>query len=429
MRVRFFNRTPLRGAASRHARDASAVPSPFLRAGAALLSLSFAAGCSARDDSHRAPVRGTGEVGVPAERAAPAEAIPDPASTFEALGARGLSLDAALEEALDAPRVSFAESSRDGELPSTRPGKPPRPWDAFFCNQRPSDTIRLDPADAFSVRTAYWMAWLSLQGYKSRRAGPELRKAGFTRASVIEDRATGLLGFVASTTDFTVVSYSGSADVKDWIHDLTFNQIRDEEWGFPGRFHRGFYKAIQGRWRAILDEAARQSAGRPIYVTGHSLGGAMAFLTAARLADAGLPVASVYTFAAPRVGDDEFATRYEQLLGSRTWRFNNNEDVIPHLGPSAVSAPEFSRLFLGAVSGFMHDFFVEARYSHVGTLLRFDARGVVGVPEPEDLALERAYWRTIYERSDGKNLLQKVLLNWRLAGDHMPAPNFCYLTR
>lgn len=434
MRSRWDHRTSFRRDGSIASLSKSSVPAPFQSVGAALLSLAIVAlapACSARSTEHPGE-RPAEHPGVRYDAAASdgfagatvdAELVPDPATTFEALGAHGLSLDVTLANTLAAPGGALAESP----LAWARPSK--RPWDALFCNQRPNDTIRLDPADTFSLRTSYWMAWLSLQGYGSQRAKPKLRKAGFSRFRVIEDRATGLLGFIASTPDFTVVSYSGSADMKDWLHDLTFDQIRDTTWAFPGRFHRGFYNAIQGRWQEILDETSRQSAGKPVYVTGHSLGGAMAILTAARLANAGLPVASVYAFAAPRVGDEEFAARYDALLGARTWRFNNNEDIIPHLGPSSGSALEFSRLFVGEMGSFLHDFFVDARYSHVGTLLRFDPNGVVGVPEREDLAQERAFWNAIYERSDGKNLLQKALLNWRLAGDHIPNSNFCYLKR
>jgi len=44
-----------------------------------------------------------------------------------------------------------------------------------------------------------------------------------------------------------------------------------------------------------------------VVVTGHSLGAAMALLTAQELANSGVNKVSLYSFGCPRVGNDEFA--------------------------------------------------------------------------------------------------------------------------
>lgn len=57
----------------------------------------------------------------------------------------------------------------------------------------------------------------------------------------------------------------------------------------------------------------KENPAEVLYLTGHSLGGAAALLTAARLADLGVPPEQlqVVTFGAPAVGDEKFACFYE----------------------------------------------------------------------------------------------------------------------
>jgi hypothetical protein len=72
----------------------------------------------------------------------------------------------------------------------------------------------------------------------------------------------------------------------------------------------------------------------PLVVTGHSKGGALASLAAIRLLRAeGIAPTAVYTFASPRTGDAPFANFYNSMIMS-DWRFENTDDIVPHLPPS-----------------------------------------------------------------------------------------------
>jgi predicted lipase len=67
-----------------------------------------------------------------------------------------------------------------------------------------------------------------------------------------------------------------------------------------------------------------------IIVTGHSLGGALAALTAQQIEmDIGDRVQAVYTFGMPRPGDATLATAYNQRPGQRTYRLAYGEDLVP----------------------------------------------------------------------------------------------------
>lgn len=66
---------------------------------------------------------------------------------------------------------------------------------------------------------------------------------------------------------------------------------------------------------ALADEL-KEHPEEVLYLTGHSLGGAASLVTAARLADLGVPPEQlrVITFGAPAVGDERFARLYETKL-------------------------------------------------------------------------------------------------------------------
>ena len=84
-----------------------------------------------------------------------------------------------------------------------------------------------------------------------------------------------------------------------------------------------------------------------VWVTGHSLGGALAVLLAATLMETGIKVSGLYTFGAPRVGDEEFANRLnDELSDGAHWRVVNEEDLVPHLPPEMFFCHAGNRMLL-----------------------------------------------------------------------------------
>jgi len=102
----------------------------------------------------------------------------------------------------------------------------------------------------------------------------------------------------------------------------------------PVRVHRGFYRAwmghdydqrIMGRIRALLDDMPPETR---IYVTGHSLGGALATLCAhaIRTAFPSYPL-TVYTYGEPRVGNHAFAHEYNAMVPEHFAVINDQDPV------------------------------------------------------------------------------------------------------
>jgi hypothetical protein len=110
--------------------------------------------------------------------------------------------------------------------------------------------------------------------------------------------------------------------------------------GWPegwGGVHSGFLKAFEEVEPLLMIKLREvENTDTPIWITGHSLGAALATLMAARILraeDEGFHVRlrGLYTFGSPRVGDKEFVAKLDAELsshGADAVRFRNENDVV-----------------------------------------------------------------------------------------------------
>ena len=104
-----------------------------------------------------------------------------------------------------------------------------------------------------------------------------------------------------------------------------------------GEVHYGFWHAWESVRQQIYTWPA-WSNGSPVYLAGHSLGGAVAQLCAWAMVREGRTAGPVrvYTLGSPRVGNRTWAEHYNLLLGDATWHVINQVDAVPRLpGPFA----------------------------------------------------------------------------------------------
>lgn len=77
------------------------------------------------------------------------------------------------------------------------------------------------------------------------------------------------------------------------------------------------------------------SPGDEVFVSGHSLGGALATLATLHIGYLKNCQPVMYTFASPRVGNSGFAKYFKHKV-SRAFRIANTEDIVPNLGSAAI---------------------------------------------------------------------------------------------
>jgi hypothetical protein len=144
---------------------------------------------------------------------------------------------------------------------------------------------------------------------------------------------------VGETASEVIVAYRGTLPfdspdrvqmILDWIDDIVDEQVSAPP--APGLVHNGFSSAVNELWDWTLAQVQARPKGMPLYVTGHSKGGAMANIAATKFVAAGLKP-YVCTFEAARAGDPAFAAGYAQMVLNAV-RYEYQDDIVPHLPPS-----------------------------------------------------------------------------------------------
>jgi hypothetical protein len=198
-----------------------------------------------------------------------------------------------------------------------------------------------------NLGNAQYLAAASDLAYFNAPEGPQKFKAELgldaTLFSVGNTQA-----YVATDDQNIVVAFRGTEaptsleGLKDWLLTDADNYLILPEGqigtdfaaaGVGARFHRGFMTALADIWGSVCAavEAELQKKERPLWVTGHSLGGALALLAAWRFLRKTIDVYRVYTFGAPMVGNDTAVKAFDQELEGQVFRFVHGPDIVPRL--------------------------------------------------------------------------------------------------
>ena len=167
-----------------------------------------------------------------------------------------------------------------------------------------------------------------------------LKAGGFELQGVLFDCSTDTQGFVAkhcgeNGVDMAIVSFRGTQQTRDWMTNLNFakkpvyKRLKGKEGQARqvGHVHSGFNQAfcsVNGQLRNHLCGLRNV----PLYITGHSLGGALAVLATWYLHSDSL--AACYTFGSPRVGDHGLMNHFRTPI----YRIVNGADPVPLVPPS-----------------------------------------------------------------------------------------------
>lgn len=113
--------------------------------------------------------------------------------------------------------------------------------------------------------------------------------------------------------------------------------------GVGARFHKGFVDALATVWEPLASavESEMTRADRPLWLTGHSLGGALALLAAWLLKRHFIQVHEVCTFGAPMIGNDAACAAFNREFTGRIFRYVNGRDPVPKLPSMSLVANAF----------------------------------------------------------------------------------------
>lgn len=190
--------------------------------------------------------------------------------------------------------------------------------------------------------------------------------------------------YVGENAESIVVAFRGSEKptsldgFKDWLLTNARNFLVLPEGrigtdfaaaGVGARFHRGFMEALDEIWtpmHAAVDEAMRRKE-RPLWVTGHSLGGAIALLAAWRLHQKFIAVHRICTFGAPMIGNNAAAEAYHREFPDKIIRYVDHGDMVPKLPTMSLLSNQYDHVQREIVVGQEDDLTADKRLANVAT--------------------------------------------------------------
>lgn len=161
-------------------------------------------------------------------------------------------------------------------------------------------------------------------------------------------------GIAIGNAEIVLIAFRGTDEMADWRTNLNILFKRSP----LGWVHRGFMKATELFWPELPQRVSEFcDRDQTIWITGHSLGGALAVLVAVKLlCENKLEIGGVYTFGQPSVGTVRFCSNFEKQFSTRLFRFVNHVDAVS----------DIPILFL----------------EHVGEVRYFDTSGTLWVGKP-----------------------------------------------
>jgi triacylglycerol lipase len=223
--------------------------------------------------------------------------------------------------------------------------------------------------DANFARNALAMSWMSQLAYETRvpaKIHNVGKKWSLSEIAVIRQPSKSTLPMsatraVAANRDgATIIAFAGTdpLNLLNWVSDFYLGHPKAD-------VHEGFLDAAASVWPeiSVLVQHASQH-GRRLFLTGHSLGAAIALLIADHAArEKGLESAEIFVYGAPRVGRADFVARYNAKFGPTTYRFVHGRDIVPTVPPvelgfhhvgrylSCRSGDKFDLTLMGSLSG------------------------------------------------------------------------------
>jgi predicted lipase len=226
--------------------------------------------------------------------------------------------------------------------------------------------------DAFGDwRNAQFLAVASTLAYEPEATGrPHFQEQLGLDARLITVSNTE--AYVGTNDDHIVLAFRGTEgpDTIDGLKDILLSDARELlivpsgrlgtdfiAAGVGARMHQGFVSSLADIWDPVeaAVTAEMKKAERPLWITGHSLGGALALLAGWLFLRKFVNVHQIYTFGAPMIGNREALAGFDKRLKGKVFRYVDSNDPVPQLPTVSLLANDYchcdQEMPFGSVSG------------------------------------------------------------------------------
>ena len=200
----------------------------------------------------------------------------------------------------------------------------------------------------FDSKAAIFLAAMSYQTYPFFLEGNLTLPKGFKlrytiRAFADVENPTELVfGFIAESKEQIVIAFRGyAAYPTDLLASYDILQVPYPFVRNGGKSSRGFTCLYQSTRNKLISELNKLPDSKRLFITGHNYGGALATLAALDIAvNTRFKNPYVYTYGSPRVGDPDFAFRFNKEVKNSV-RVVNIHDSFPTF-PAKKYPPPFT---------------------------------------------------------------------------------------
>lgn len=221
-------------------------------------------------------------------------------------------------------------------------------WSVYYLDEEPMPGVSIETALGLFGLEEHWMAWEKVP------TDTKCLVAWGVQAKTIVISFRGTASLANALTNIQVgqwkprgrpghVGAAPSMPLGTMVQAWQVRHIGSEAGGRGALVHAGFLASwlangldqrIIGKVKGIIAEAGGEP-GWQVFLTGHSLGGALAALAALDMTRAfkGMgfaPSVRCYTYGAPRTGGPRFAGEFNRQVEG--YRIVNSDDIVPKTG-------------------------------------------------------------------------------------------------
>ncbi|MEQ1560294.1 MAG: lipase family protein [Methyloglobulus sp.] len=278
----------------------------------------------------------------------------------------------------------------------------PPPDNCIYRYFEGADNYPFEPnATQHSPQNAWWLAECSLLTYceekEVNRTLAELCNGQKFTLTWLDAPETNTQGFAFEMADYVIIAFRGTefprptsvlkspSEIRDIVDDIQTDiqrlpptKITHGAPVFDIPVHPGFSAALQNVW-AQIQAVITHASNKPIWLCGHSLGGAIATLLAYQIPER---VAGLYTFGSPCAGSSAFVEDFntKKHLGEKTYRYVHGNDTVanglPLLGMDYHHVGQLKQLDAGLRRGVMAQI-VNLAIVHTIKLNQFDHAPII----------------------------------------------------